>query len=118
MPKQTMLTMCIPVLGDLIKGVKVVAGTVSKKVTGHATGTSYFSGGLTRINEGGRGEIVQLPGGTQIIPHDVSQKAASVGKNNIIVYVTVQGNVIGNRAFMEQTGEYVGEKVLAALGRV
>lgn len=108
----------IPVLGDLIKGVKVVAGTVSKKVTGHATGTSYFSGGLTRINEGGRGEIVQLPGGTQIIPHDVSQKAASVGKNNIIVYVTVQGNVIGNRAFMEQTGEYVGEKVLAALGRV
>lgn len=108
----------IPVLGGLIKGIKTVAGTVSKKVTGHATGTSYFSGGLTRINEGGRGEIVQLPGGTQIIPHDVSQKAASVSKDSVIVYVTVQGNVIGNRTFMEQTGEYVGEKVLAALGRV
>lgn len=108
----------IPILGDLIKGIKTVAGTVAKKVTGHATGTSYFSGGLTRINEGGRGEIVQLPGGTQIIPHDVSQKTASAGKDSVIVYVTVQGNVIGNRAFMEQTGEYVGEKVLAALGRV
>lgn len=108
----------IPILGDLIKGIKTVAGTASKKVASHATGTSYFSGGLTRINEGGRGEIVQLPGGTQIIPHDVSQKTASAGKDSVIVYVTVQGNVVGNRAFMEQTGEYVGEKVLAALGRV
>ena len=30
----------------------------------------------------------------------------------------VQGNVIGNKEFMEQTGEYVTEKVIEALGTV
>lgn len=38
---------------------------------GHWTGTSYFSGGLTQINEKG-GELMNLPSGTQIIPHDQS----------------------------------------------
>ena len=39
---------------------------------GHkATGTDYFGGGLTWINEEG-GEIVDLPRGTRIIPHDKS----------------------------------------------
>lgn len=37
----------------------------------HATGTDYFGGGLTWINEEG-GEIVDLPRGTRIIPHDKS----------------------------------------------
>ena len=32
------------------------------------------------------------------------------------VNVTLQGNVIGNREYTEQGGEYVGRKVLAALG--
>ena len=70
---------------------------------GKATGTPYWRGGLTRVNERG-GEIMNLPSGTQIIPHDVSVK------------VTIQGNVIGNREYTEQVGAYVGRKVLAALG--
>lgn len=40
-------------------------------IGGHATGTDYFGGGLTWINEEG-GEIVDLPRGTRIIPHDQS----------------------------------------------
>lgn len=81
---------------------------------GKATGTPYFRGGLTRVNEGGRGEIMNLPNGTQIIPHDVAKKQQKA--NNISVQVTIQGNVIGNRAFMEQTGAYIANKILVAQG--
>lgn len=83
---------------------------------GKATGTPYFRGGLTRVNEGGRGEIMNLPNGTQIIPHDVAKKQRKA--NNISVQVTIQGNVIGNRAFMEQTGAYIANKILVAQGVV
>lgn len=80
---------------------------------GNATGTPYWRGGYTRVNERG-GEIMNLPSGTQIIPHDVSVKAA--GGRSVTVNVNIQGNVIGNREFTEQVGAYVGRKVLAALG--
>lgn len=80
---------------------------------GKATGTPYWRGGYTRVNERG-GEIMNLPSGTQIIPHDVSVKAA--GGRSVTVNVNIQGNVIGNREFTEQVGAYVGRKVLAALG--
>lgn len=80
---------------------------------GKATGTPYWRGGYTRVNERG-GEIMNLPSGTQIIPHDVSVKAA--GGRSVTVNVTIQGNVVGNREYTEQVGEYVGRKVLAALG--
>ncbi|WP_418470984.1 peptidoglycan DD-metalloendopeptidase family protein [Eubacterium callanderi] len=41
-----------------------------------ASGTKNFQGGFARINEGGRGELVVLPNGTQVIPHDVSMAYA------------------------------------------
>ena len=41
------------------------------RIGGYATGTPYFGGGLTRINEHG-GEIINLPTGAQIIPSDKS----------------------------------------------
>ena len=106
---------------DTVKGVFSSIGFGANSGTRYsigqkATGTPYFKGGLTRINEGGRGEIVNLPNGTQIIPHDVANK--SVGGSSVVVNLTVQGNVIGNRAFMEQTGEYIVRKIIAAQGVV
>lgn len=112
----------VPVLGALFKGAKAVYGAVRKvtysPIAGHATGTSYFSGGQTRINEGGRGEIVNLPSGTQIIPHDVSKKTFLQNGRSIVLYFIIQGNVIGNRAFMEQCGKYATDAVIKALDRV
>ena len=102
----------IPVIGTIYKGVKSVGSWVADHIGGHATGTSYFSGGLTRVNERG-GEIMRLPGGTQIIPHDVSRRMA--GGSPIVVNVTVQGNVIGNDAFANQMGNIVGQRILRAL---
>ncbi len=82
------------------------------KITGHATGTSFFSGGWTRVNERG-GEIMRLPGGTQIIPHDISRQM--VGGPSVAVYVTVQGNVIGNQAYAEELGNTIAARILRAL---
>ena len=106
---------------DKVKGVLSSLGFGANSGTRYsigqkATGTPYFKGGLTRINEGGRGEIVNLPNGTQIIPHDVAKK--SQGGSSIVVNLTVQGNLIGNRAFMEQTGDYIVRKIIAAQGVV
>ena len=63
-------------------------------LTGHATGTNYFGGGWTEINERG-GEIVDLPSGSRIYPHATTEKIlakefsrAGGGGNNY----TVTGN--------------------------
>ena len=108
----------IEAVGGFINGIKdfFTGKNSTVTVTGNATGTPYFKGGLTRINEGGRGEIVNLPNGAQIIPHDVAKK--SQGGSSVVVNLTVQGNVIGNRAFMEQTGDYIVRKIIAAQGVV
>lgn len=103
----------VPILGSIYKGGKNAVSWIANRLDGNAMGTPYWRGGLTRVNERG-GEIMRLPSGTQIIPHDVSVKAA--GGRSVTVNVTIQGNVIGNREYTEQVGEYVGRKVLAALG--
>ncbi|RWP64985.1 MAG: hypothetical protein EOR08_08395 [Mesorhizobium sp.] len=46
------------------------------KLFGFANGTDFAPGGLARINEKG-GEIVDLPRGSRVIPHDVSMRMAA-----------------------------------------
>lgn len=100
-------------LRDAASNLPIVGGALEAIGIGsNASGTPYWRGGLTRINERG-GEIVDLPSGTRIIPHDVSKK--QVGGRSVTVYITVQGNVIGKKEFMEETGEYVTNKVCDAL---
>ena len=100
-----------------IPGVGSVFSWIMKRQFGvdlssHATGTSFFAGGWTRVNEQG-GEIMRLPGGTQIIPHDISRQM--VGGPSIAVYVTVQGNVIGNQAYAQELGDTIVQRILQAL---
>lgn len=117
----------IPILGSIWKAGKSTGSWIAEKLSGwwqgqtqginwgiggHATGTSYFAGGWTRVNERG-GEIMRLPGGTQIIPHDVSERM--VGGPTIQVYVTVQGNVIGNQAYAQELGDTIVARILRAL---
>lgn len=80
----------------------------------NATGTNYFRGGFTEVNENG-GEVMNLPNGTQIIPHDVSTKMATNNANNMTVNVNVNGNVIGNDDFINQVGETITSRVQMAL---
>ena len=68
-----------------------------KMLPSHASGTDFFEGGLTHINEIG-GEIVDLPRGSRIIPHDVSMEMAkNSGRNG---GATI--NFYGNYAFSGQ----------------
>lgn len=68
----------------VIGGINAAVGLINKipgvtisEIPYLARGTDNFKGGFARINEGGRGELVMLPDGTQVIPHDVSMKYAS-----------------------------------------
>lgn len=81
-------------------------------ISGHATGTNYFSGGLTEVGEHG-GEILNLPNGTQIIPNDISKQMGS--GYSINCPVTIQGNVIGNEDFVNQIGQAISSRVSLAL---
>ena len=106
----------IPILGSVYKGGKALIGgaadLIGGLIGGNALGTSYWKGGLTRVNERG-GEILNLPSGTQIIPHDVSRRVA--GGQTVQVYVTVQGNIIGNRQYADELGETIVQRILRAL---
>ena len=145
----------IPVLGDLYKGVKGAGSWIATAIQGNALGTTYFSGGLTRVNERG-GEILDLPSGTRIIPHDVSNRMASEAARggtlrlststgngqrdvvgvllgirsmleqllrrrsvpSLVVNVTVQGNVIGNRDYADSLGKTIAQRILKALDNI
>ena len=127
----------IPILGDMYKNTKLVGGWLFDKIGGNAMGTSYWRGGLTAVHERG-GEIIDLPSGTRIIPHDVSLNMARdfnskianrtispeslqktpVSAPNISVKVTVQGNVIGNKQYTEQLGEEIAGQILKIMDNI
>lgn len=127
----------IPILGDMYKNTKTLASWAFGKIGGNAMGTSYWRGGLTAVHERG-GEIIDLPSGTRIIPHDVSLSMArdfnskianrtippaSLQKTpasapNISVYVTVQGNMIGNKEYAKQLGEEVAGEIIKKMENI
>lgn len=84
--------------------------------SGFATGTSYFKGGFTHINENNRGELVKLPNGSQVIPHDLSKQM--LGGKTVNINVNVQGNVIGNDDFYNECGNAIYNHLRDALGNV
>lgn len=94
------------------------SGTPSRtskgRATRHALGTRYFQGGLTSIAEGNRPETVILPSGSQILPHGSGPRTSQ----KVDIKVIVQGNVIGNREFMEETGRHISKEVLLALSNM
>ena len=85
---------------------------------GNATGTEYWKGGPTYVNENQRGEVINLPNGSQIIPHDESMQQLANNRGNITVNVTVQGNVIGNEEFMDACGNHITDKIMLAMGNM
>lgn len=71
-------------VGGAVKGVKNFLG-----IGKHATGTSYFEGGLTRINERGE-EMIQLARGDKIYP---AGKTDKIIKNEVKNSKTVDRSV-------------------------
>lgn len=100
-------------VGMAINAGKAVAGAVEKHKK-NALGTSYYSGGSTRINEFG-GEIVDLPQGSRIIPHDISREMAKNSGGGINVQVTIMGNMVGNQEFLNQLADVFARKLQVAM---
>lgn len=71
----------IGVLNSIISSANMIPGvnlpTIPEWIPSFAHGTDNFAGGFALINESGKGEIVNLPNGSQVIPHDISRKYAS-----------------------------------------
>lgn len=65
---------------------------------GNSSGTNFWRGGLTRINEEG-GEILNLPRGTQIIPHDVSMEMARAAGAQAVNNNTTTNNSTTNNSY-------------------
>ncbi|MFL2777736.1 MAG: hypothetical protein ACJZ88_00080 [Paracoccus marcusii] len=59
--------------GDALAGA--LSGAGLNAIPAFARGTPFSPEGLARLNERG-GEILDLPGGTRVIPHDISKRMA------------------------------------------
>lgn len=60
-----------------------------------ATGVTNFEGGLAEINESGRGEIVDLPTGSRVYPHETTKRIIQQQLNSSTASAPVV-NVTGN----------------------
>ena len=128
----------IPILGDMYKNTKTVGSWLLNKIGGNAMGTSYWRGGLTAVHERG-GEIIDLPSGTRIIPHDISLNMAKdfnskianrtvsaaafgggEGNNtyNINFTVSVEGNIIGNKQYATELSETIAGEIIKKMENI
>lgn len=102
----------LPVLGSVVNAGSWVWDKLSQPgvltKTGYATGTSYFRGGITRINEGGRGELVQLPSGTKVFPHTKTKQM--MGNRVYNINVNVNGG-----SDPDETGRIIAKRIKEAL---
>ena len=87
---------------------------VSVKTPMNATGTHYWPGGVTRMNEYGNGEMAILPSGSKVIPAGQTDKILNNNKG-LVINLNIAGNVIGNEQFADYVGEHIVNKVITVL---
>ena len=102
---------------NLFKNDQSESDTVeSEEVGENAKGTNNWRGGLTWVNEAG-GELMNLPNGTQIIPHDLSETmvkehARNVGNGmNINIPKLADTIVVREDADIDRIGEALANKL-------
>ena len=121
-------------INGVIKGINAAIGLINKlpgvnikKIPYLARGTDDWQGGFAYINEGGRGELVNLPNGAQVIPHDVSmryareaakenhqQASGNISYDNRTINITVDA---GNISELQQVIEFfTGSKQAVRMG--
>lgn len=107
------------ILGSLFGAVNPLAGALRgaglNAIPAFATGTNYAPGGLARVNEMG-GEIINLPRGSQVIPHDLSRQMVRQGPQNVHVTVSMDNN--GNlQAFVDRRAQGIAQQQVGQAGR-
>ena len=74
---------------------------VKEPVKKYATGTTFTSGGLSLVGENGP-ELINLKKGASVISTDKTKELINSSDKNITINLNVNGNVIGNRDFIEE----------------
>jgi hypothetical protein len=83
----------------------------------YASGTNFHPGGPAIVNDRG-GEIINLPRGSQVIPHDISREMARGGRQEVDVRVSVD-NEGGIRTYVKrETSKSEGRAVNRSVGAV
>lgn len=107
-------------LWKIMTGAVSTAVSFAGKIGRNADGTDYWRGGLTTVNERG-GEIMDLPQGTRIYPHDESVRMAyaqgASASNNANVNVSFNGAVFTVResADIDAIGDAIARKLRLAM---
>lgn len=111
------------VIGGVIDGVKGIgnffAGGDSKivkaaTVPAKATGDLNWLGGLVQVSEKG-GEIIDLPHGTRIYPHDESVRMAKGAGGTIFQMPKLADQIIVREdADIEKIGDAIAKKIMAS----
>lgn len=69
--------------------INAIPGVSIEHIQQLHSGTDNWQGGFAYMNEGGRGELVNLPNGSQVIPHDISvayaKQAAKANANATMI---------------------------------
>ena len=75
-------------LPSLTGGAPTHVGFNIEPISHFARGVENFGGGFAVINEDRRGELVHLPDGSTVVPHDESiQQALQVGNGGITIRI-------------------------------
>ena len=110
----------IGTIAGAVKGAVSAVGSFASgkgknsKIPENAHGTPRWGGGITRVNEKG-GEIMDLPSGTRIIPHDASRNTPIGG--NINIAKVADTIVVREDADIDKIGDAIVRKIQAAGGR-
>ncbi|MDE5885657.1 MAG: phage tail tape measure protein [Oscillospiraceae bacterium] len=124
--------LAITVLNGLIDAANLIPGVdipYIPEIPHFSHGVDNFQGGYAIINENNRGELVNLPDGSQVIPHDISEQYARTAARNtadmaIFIDYTALADAIatamGNtemRTTVELDGQKMGETLTPMINR-
>lgn len=113
-------------IGGIINGVQAILGmdsgsekaTSTKKVSGRAIGDRSWRGGLVQVHERG-GEILDLPQGTRIYPHDVSMQMAKAGQGQSVNVAKLADQIVVREdADIQRIAEELVRRIRAAGGNM
>lgn len=113
-------------VSGIVNGVQAIFGmggssgnsASTKKVSGRAVGDRSWRGGLVQVHERG-GEILDLPQGTRIYPHDVSMQMAKAGQTQSVSIAKLADQiVVREEADIEKIADAFVRRLKASSGNM
>lgn len=130
---KTPINLVIGMINTLIRGIDKISFTVPDKkwvpkafrgshfginiaeIPKLYKGTSDWTGGPATVNDRG-GEIIDLPRGSRVYPHDISKKMA--GEKNIKIEINIDSPVVRDEGDIDTLVSRIAEKLEPVLENV